>query len=194
MKTGLFGGTFDPIHVGHLIVAETVRCDLSLDRILFVVAAVPYHKVRENLSPAFLRLEMVELALEGYPLFTVSDVEVQRGGVSYTVETVRWFQDSEEWGKDELYLLIGSDCLLELGMWKDPEEILNNIPTLVVERPGFDIKKAEQRFGKRVTGVQAPLIDISSTDIRRRVRAGKSIKFWVPEKVEEYIMRKGLYR
>lgn len=193
MKTGLFGGTFDPIHIGHLIIAETVRSDFVLDRVLFIPAQIPPNKVNRILSAAQIRLKMVELAIDGYSYFDVSDVEIQRGGVSYTVETVHWFKETEEWGKDELFLIVGSDSLLEMKSWKDPGGILQKIQTLVVGRPGFDIEKAEESFRRRVKRVYTPFINISSTEIRQRVRSGKSIHYWVPEKVEVYIRKKGLY-
>ncbi len=193
MKIGLFGGTFDPIHFGHLIIAETVRSDFGLDRILFIPAAVSPHKAKTSLSPAPLRLTMVELALENTLYFEASDVEIKRGGFSYTVETVQWFQESDNWKGNEFYLLIGSDSLLELGTWKDPDKILGKIPILVMERPGFDSGKAEKQFQKRIVPVKVLFIDISSSEIRRRVKEGKSIRYWVPEKVEEYIRQKRLY-
>ncbi len=193
MRTGLFGGTFDPIHTGHLIVAETVRSDFKLDRILFIPAEKPPHKRDSYLSPSTVRLKMVELAISRHPNFEISDVEIQRGGTSYTVDTVRWFLESKEWRKDVLYLIVGSDSLLEMETWRDSTIILEKIQTLVVERPGFDWEKGDKRFLKKVTLVQIPLVDISSTEIRRRVREGKSIRYWVPEKVENYIQRKGLY-
>ena len=157
MRTGLFGGTFDPIHIGHLIVAETVRSDAKLERVVFVPAAQPPHKVDTTLSPTSVRAKMVELAITGHPFFDLSDVEIQRKGVSYTVDTVRWFVESETWSRDELYLIIGSDSLLEMGTWKDAEIILQKISTLVVERPGFDWQKAEDRFRKIVTVLPTPL-------------------------------------
>ncbi len=193
MRIGLFGGTFDPIHFGHLITAETVRSDFGLDRILFIPAAIPPHKHKTSLSPAPLRLTMVKLALEKTPYFEVSDVEIKRGGVSYTVETVQWFQESDYWKENEFYLLIGVDSLLELGNWRYPDRILEKVPILVMERPGFDSEKAEKQFLEKIVPVKVPLIDISSSEIRRRVKEGKSIRYWVPEKVEKYIRQKGLY-
>jgi len=193
MRIGLFGGTFDPIHIAHLIVAETVRSDFSLDRIFFIPAALPPHKGRKRLTPIRARLEMLHLAVEGQSGFFVSDVEMQRGEVSYTIDTVRWFQEREEWAGDDFYLILGGDSLLELGTWKDPEQILDTIPILVVRRPGFDMDRVEERFLKRVVFVNAPFVAISSTEIRQRVHEGKSIRYWVPDKVEAYIRREGLY-
>lgn len=193
MRTGLFGGTFDPIHVGHLIIAETVRSDFPLDRIIFIPTAAPSYKKETRISPAEVRAEMVKLAVGNCPYFEVSDIEIQRGGVTYTVDTIRWFMESEEWRGEELYFIIGGDSLLDLGTWKDSEEILEKIQTLVVARPGYDVNQSEWRFREKVTMVNVPLVDISSTEIRGRVQDGKSIRYWVPEKVESYILRKGLY-
>lgn len=193
MKIGLFGGTFDPIHVGHLIIAETVRSDFSLDRLLFVPAAVPPHKKYRDISSGSIRLEMVRSAISGHPYFEVSDAEIRRGGISYTVETVRRFQESEEWAGNAFYLLIGADSFRDLKNWKKPKEILDRIRVLVVERPSFGIEEIEAGFDEGVTLVRAPLVGISSNEIRRRVREGKSIRYWVPESVEQIIRREGLY-
>lgn len=194
MRVGLFGGTFDPLHVGHLIIAETVRSDFPLDQIIFIPTAVSPHKADKNRSPADIRLAMVRNAIDHYSHFRVSEVEMQHDKISYTVDTVRWFREAEKWHHDELYLIVGSDSFLELNTWKDPETILENISLLVVGRPGFDIQSIEERFREKVTIVDSPLIDISSSEIRQRVRSGKSIRYWVPESVEEIIFRKGLYR
>ena len=194
MRIGLFGGTFDPIHFGHLMIAETVRSDFPLDRMLFIPAATSPHKVGESLSSAEIRFKMVQRAIDSYSGLGVSDVEIQKRKISYTVDTVKWFRERKEWLHDEFYLLIGSDSFLELNTWKDPEEILEQVRMLVVSRPGFDIEEGEERFREKMTVVKAPLIDISSSEIRKRVRLGKSIRYWVPESVEGIIFEKGLYR
>lgn len=166
-----------------------MRSDFPLDRIIFIPVGIPPHKEDGELSSAKVRVEMMEAAIEGYPYFEISEWEIRRKKVSYTTETIRHFLQSE----DELFLIIGADCLLELDAWKDPEWILGEIQTLVVGRPSFKIEDCDKRFRKGVTFVQVPLIEISSTEIRRRVRGGKSIRNWVPDKVEEYIRKKGLY-
>ena len=194
MRIGLFGGTFDPLHIGHLIIAETVHSDFSLDQIIFIPAAVSPHKVGKNLSPADIRLEMVRRTIDHCTHFNVSDVEIQNEKISYTVDTVRWFREAEQWHHDELYLLIGSDSFLELNTWKDPELILEQVHMLVVGRPGFEIQTVEERFRDNVTIIDGPLIDISSSEIRQRVQLGKSIRYWVPDCVEKIISQKGLYR
>ena len=127
MKIGLFGGTFDPVHVGHLIIAETVSSDFLLDRVFFIPAAVPPHKNGNRISPSDRRFEMLTLAIEDHTRFEISDVEIRRGGLSYTVDTIRWFQESATWRETAFYLIIGSDSLYDIKNWKHPEKILSGI-------------------------------------------------------------------
>ncbi len=194
MRIGLFGGTFDPLHVGHLIIAETALSDFPLDQVLFIPAGVTPHKLEKDLSPAEIRLEMVQSAIEHHGDFDVSLVEIRNKNISYTIDTIHWFKGTEKYCHDELYLLIGSDSFLELDTWKNPELILEKVHLLVVSRPGFEIKNVEERFEDRMTIIKGPLIDISSSEIRYRVRSGKSIRYWVPGCVERIISQKGLYR
>lgn len=194
MRVGIFGGTFDPIHVGHLIVAETVRSDFPLDRVVFLPAALPPHKEAQDVTPAELRLRMCRAAIDGCTGFDVSDLEIRSGGVSYTIDIVYRMSASEEWKKHELYLLLGMDSLVDLGTWKDPEALLRRIPVLVAGRPGSDASDADPSFLRSVTFVEAPMIDISSSEIRRRVREGRSIRHRVPDGVEALIREQGLYR
>lgn len=193
MRTGLFGGTFDPIHMGHIIIAETVRSDFPLDRILFIPVGIPPHKENTQITAARMRYRMVELAVNTYAYFDVSDCEIRKKDISYTIDTVRSLRSSETWGKDDFYLIIGMDSLLELDTWKKPEALLQEIDTILVGRPGFEMETVDQRFRQHVTVVQTPLVGISSTEIRRRVREGKSIRTWVPDAVATYIREKGLY-
>lgn len=194
MRIGVYGGSFDPIHQGHLILAEYVRENLSLDKILFIPAAISPHKTRHQVTPAPLRLKMVELAIADNPYFQFSDIEIKRGGISYTVETIKTLREDYSLRQDQLLLLIGSDNLLDLPKWKEPERLLALCQVAVLPRPGFDIEEAEERFRKRVLVLQTPLIEISSQQIRRRVKQGKSIKYLVPPSVERFIKEKGLYR
>jgi nicotinate-nucleotide adenylyltransferase len=193
MKIGLFGGTFDPVHVGHLIIAETVSSDFLLDRVFFIPAAVPPHKNGNRISPSDRRLEMLKLAIEDHTHFELSDVEIRRGGISYTVDTVRWFQESVSWQGAVFFLIIGSDSLYDIRNWKHPEKILSGIQVLVIERPGFEREKIGEKYLGHVQWVSVPQMQISSTEIRRRVRDKKSIRYWVPRKVEMYIHDKGMY-
>jgi nicotinate-nucleotide adenylyltransferase len=193
MKIGLFGGTFDPVHVGHLIIAETVSSDFHLDRVFFIPAAKPPHKNGNSVSPPDRRLEMLKLAIEDHSRFVVSDAEIQRGGISYTVDTIRWFQKSELWKGGSFFLIIGSDSLYDIRNWKHPEEILSSIHVLVIERPGFEREEIGERYSEQVQWVSVPKMQISSTEIRKRVCEKKSIQYWVPRKVETYIHDKGMY-
>ena len=194
MKIGLFGGTFDPIHIGHLVLAETVCNDVGLDQIVFILSGNPPHKNQQYLSHSQLRLDMVKLAIKKNPLFEVSDIEVRNKKISYTIDTIQWFQNTPGWKGNFFYLLIGADSLLDIGTWKEPEKILNQIKTLVVSRPGYDMECVDEVFRRRVTFIDTPYIGISSSEIRQRVHTNRSIRYWVPREVESYIYNKGLYR
>jgi nicotinate-nucleotide adenylyltransferase len=193
MKIGLFGGTFDPIHVGHLIIAETVSSDFHLDRIFFIPAAVPPHKDSNRISPPDRRLEMIKLAIENNSRFDVSDTEIRRGGISYTVETIQWFQESATWKGGSFFLIMGSDSLYDIRNWRNPAEILSSIEVLVIERPGFEKGRNKEKYSEKVKWVSVPKMEISSTEIRKRVYRQKSIRYWVPQKVEAFIHDRGMY-
>jgi nicotinate-nucleotide adenylyltransferase len=207
MRLGIFGGTFDPIHLAHLIVAQEALRLVELDRILFIPASVPPHKTYAGMAPAVMRYEMVQLAIEGNPGFVVSDIELRRDGPSYTLETLRELRRSL-CREGDFFFLIGEDNVRELSTWHQPEEILRLCTMVVVSRPGVVEEKGRGREGKRgewLAGVDpelinrmrfitTPLIDISSTEIRRRVAAGEPIRYFVPERVEKYILEHGLYR
>lgn len=192
MKLGIFGGTFNPPHLGHLIVAESVRDQLNLEKLLFIPSANPPNKRAESLLPAAERLAMTRMSIEGNPAFEVSDIEAARGGISYTVDTVSAL--SAMFPHAALHLLIGADNLLEFETWKSPEEILAKVDLVAMTRPGFELEKTRAKFARQASFVKVPQIAISGTDIRRRVKMGRSIRYLVPRAVEEYIKRNGLYR
>ncbi|MBN1933147.1 MAG: nicotinate-nucleotide adenylyltransferase [Anaerolineae bacterium] len=197
LKVGLIGGTFDPIHLGHLIVAEQVRTRLELDRMIFIPAGLPPHKLDEAITDPRHRLEMVRLATADNPYFALSRVDIDRLGPSYTVDTVRLFLDN--WGaRAELYFLLGSDSLAELPSWRQPDQLIHLCRIVAVGRPGYNVNLAElDRLLPGVTNlihiVDTPTLDISSSDIRRRVREGRSIRYLVPQAVEQYIDEHHLY-
>lgn len=191
-KLGVLGGTFDPIHMGHLVLAEQVREKFQLERVIFIPSASPPHKTEQKLSSAKDRFEMTNLALEGNPFFFVSDIELKREGLSYTVETLRKLK--ELYKDSEIYFLTGSDVLNEITTWKDPEEIYKLAKIVIGIRPGFDKFDPEDHFAKKSIIVNITGIDISSTQIREKVRKGESIKYLVPSKVEEYIRKRNLYK
>ncbi len=193
-KIGFFGGTFDPVHAGHLLLAEAVRADAGLDQILFVPAAVPPHKPEGPKSGADDRLRMVRLAIEGNPGFAVEELELRRPGASYTVDTLAELQASAEWKDAEWFLLLGADMLADLPNWKNPEEIVRRAGLLVMERPGFDLGAVKPQFLRNAVIVGTPALGISSTLIRSRIREGRSIRYWVPAAVESFILEKRLYR
>ncbi|CUS78778.1 nicotinate-nucleotide adenylyltransferase [Candidatus Kryptonium thompsonii] len=194
MRVGIFGGTFNPPHIGHLIVAEFIREEANLDKIIFIPCASPPHKQ----SPEYLsqmassqhRFEMVKIAIKGNPFFEVSDIEIKRGGISYTVETVSYLV--EKFPKYDFYLLIGADQFEEFHTWRDPDEIVKKVHLLVFNRYGYVIP--ESKFSPFAKFITIPNIDISASAIRERVRAGKSIRYLVPSEVEEYIYANGLYK
>ena len=191
----MFGGTFDPPHIGHLALAEWARGRLQLDKVLFVPAGRPPHKPGPRLSSAEHRLAMTRLAVRGNPAFEVSTIELESGGPSYTVDTLGRLRERYEgaWW----FLLLGSDSLEEFPTWREPQTILKLATLAVVQRPSARATPATPTlpggFRGRVIGVGNPLLDVSSTMVRRRARAGLSIRYLVPEPVAAYIVRHRLY-
>lgn len=191
-KVGIFGGTFDPIHAGHLITAQEVRTKCGLEKVIFVPSADPPHKERRPLTRAGDRLRMVSLAIEGDPRFEVSSMELERPGKSYTVDTLR--QMRESFGPEvELCFIIGADNVPEMRTWKEPERIFDLTEVIVATRPGFEPQRMDAPFAERMTFVPTLEIALSSTEIRRRVKRGRPIRYWVPKEVERYIAEKRLY-
>ena len=186
MRIGIFGGTFDPPHVGHLIAAQEIHAQLELDRLLLVPAAVPPHKLDRDVTPAPVRLEMITAAVAGDERFSVSDIEIRRDGPSYTVDTLR--QLREEWPDSELVLAIGADQAVEFDTWREPEEIRRLATVAAFAREDEEVPE-----GWDGPVVRVPYLEISSTEIRRRVGAGEAWRYWVPEAVEEIVRREGLY-
>jgi nicotinate-nucleotide adenylyltransferase len=201
MRIGVFGGTFDPVHLGHLILAEQCRQLGRLDQVLFVPAARPPHKQQVDVTPFAQRVEMLSLAISGQPAFRIDELEKDRPGPSYTVETLGEIHQREPTA--ELFLLIGGDMLRDLAMWHRPVEIVALATLLVTGRPGMDLASAGElraRLGLPVESalrmeiVHSPLIGIASNDLRRQVRQGRSIRYQVPRAVEAYIEDKQLYQ
>ena len=186
LRLGLFGGTFDPPHLGHLVVAQDVVEGLALDRLLFLPAGSPPHKTGKVISPAPLRLEMVRALTAGSDVFRVSDVELKRGGPSFTVDTLRYYRDL--YPEAEIFFVLGADQATAFDGWRDPE-ILASLATLVVMARG-----GVQVPGMNFTSVPVTRVDISATNIRERVRAGRSIRYLVPEEVRQIIESQCLYR
>jgi len=199
MRIGVFGGTFDPVHYGHLILAEQCREQGRLDEVLFVPAPRPPHKPRPC-ARFDQRVEMLALALAGNPTFRIEEVEKEREGPSYTVDTL--IELKRRRPGDELFLLIGADTLHDLPQWYEPRRILESAGLLVVGRPDSSVPDREELGARlnlrpdavRIAVIQAPLIDISSRDLRRRVAEGRSLRYLLPRAVECYIHDKRLYR
>jgi nicotinate-nucleotide adenylyltransferase len=190
-RLGIFGGTFDPIHLGHLLVAEVTRCLLRLDRVMFVPSRVPPHK-GEVSTPAETRYRMVTLACESNPFFGVSDHELRRQGPSYTIETLRAFRE-EFPAETEHYLMIGADSARDFESWQAFEELLEESTVVVMGRPGVTASQLPERVGARTQYLSTPLIEISSSSVRRTVREGGSIRYMVTDPVEEFIRSERLY-
>ncbi len=196
-RLGVLGGTFDPIHYGHLVAAQEARYQLALERVLFAPAAHPPHKPDEPLSKVHHRLRMVELAIEGREEFALSRVDVDRPGPHYTTDMLSLLQQA--WGPGtEFFFVAGSDSLADILKWYRPERIIQQAKLAVVRRPGIevDIDALERELpglSARVCWVEMPLLDISSTDLRERVRRGRPISFFLPPAVETYLLEQGLY-
>ncbi len=198
MKVGVFGGTFDPPHHGHLQVAEEVRQELNLAKVIFVPAGQPYFKEALNVLPAHHRLEMVGLAIRGKPYLQLSTLEADRPGRSYTVDTLSQLRNLLS-GGGALFFILSWGSLAELSRWREPSRIIEFCKLVVVPRPGYpppDLKALESRIpglSKRLIMMDKPRIDISASEIRRRVAQGLPISHLVSEVVEEYIKKHKLY-
>jgi nicotinate-nucleotide adenylyltransferase len=194
MRIGIYGGTFDPVHLGHLIVAEQARVELALQRVLFVLAPNPPHKPETAILPVVHRLHMLKLALAGHPHFTVSTVELDRSGVSFTVDTLRHFRRLPELAEAELFLIIGADSFVEMKNWREPLAIVKMAKLAVYPRPNLDLHQIAPEFLRAAHLLHGPQIEISATDIRQRCALGLSIRYLVPEEVRNYILEKQLYQ
>lgn len=201
-RIALYGGTFDPIHVGHLITARSVAEQLDVERVIFVPSASPPHKLEATITPAEHRLEMIRLAIDGEPGFDVSDCEIRRTGPSYTFDTIMNFRQTV--GADAtLYWIIGADSLAELASWHRVAELVRQCRIITASRPGFERPDLAPLGAQLTTDdlasirdgiLTTPRIDVAATEIRRRVREGLSIRFLVPEAVRDYVHGRCLYR
>jgi len=200
MRLGIYGGTFDPIHFGHLLLAETARETLHLDQVLFVPAKIPPHKQGKRLTPEEHRVAMLRLALRGNPFFRLELFELRQNAVSFTVHTLEYLR--KKCPNDELFLLMGEDMLRIFPSWYEPKRICELATLALIGRAGQEI--ADLSFLKglasrerlrqiRASRVPMPAVAFSSTEIRERVSKGKSVKYWVPESVRKYIEKNELY-
>jgi nicotinate-nucleotide adenylyltransferase len=200
LRVGIFGGTFDPVHIGHLNVAEQCREQGGLDQVWFVPAPRPPQKLDRVLTSFGQRVEMIALAIAGHPAFRIDEIEKDRPGPSYTADTLEELKQLHP--EHDLFLLVGSDCLPDLPKWRHPARILELAKLLVVARPGWPVLPLDQIRASlemaadsavHIQPIQVPLIDLSSTDLRRRVAEGRSIRYLVPRAVECYIHEKKLF-
>ena len=197
---GLMGGTFDPVHYGHLLMCENIREEFNLDKILFIPDRLPPHKSINSITDAEDRLRMVRLAVKGNPWFEVSDIEMRRASASYTVDTLKILNGTLH-EKEKLYLIMGSDSFVQIESWKNYREIFNQTALIIAQRPDTDeillgelINKYKRAMNAEILKSKHKPMAYSSTEIRERVKKGLSIRYMVPPEVEDYIYEKGLYR
>ncbi len=200
LKIGICGGTFDPIHMGHLAVAELVRCEYGLDKVLFIPSGMPPHKNLENVTAPMHRLNMVKCAVSSNSSFEAVAIEVERSGYTYTVDTLKELRGLYPEGTEFNYI-IGADVVLDLLTWRNAPEVFKLTDFIAIMRPGFSSEAFSKRlielkreYEINIRSFEIPLLDISSTFIRDRIKAGKSVKYLVKEEVEEYIIKNKLYR
>lgn len=194
-RLGVMGGTFDPIHHGHLLTAEEAAVQFGLEQVIFVPTGQPWMKADREVSPAEDRYLMTVIATASNPRFTVSRIEIDRAGPTYTVDTLRALRELHPGA--ELFFVTGADAMLEIFSWKDPSELLSLAHFIAATRPGYDLAHFEAEAPTahpNVTVMNIPALAISSTDIRQRVREGRPIRYLVPEGVKSYIEKAGLYR
>lgn len=192
-RIGLFGGTFDPVHNGHLIIAETIRDRCKLDKIFFIPANIHPLKDNQTIQSARHRLKMLRLAVADNPHFAVSDFELNRPEVSYSIDTVRHFRTQFPPPAHALFFLLGADNVNQFHRWKSPDELVQLCRFIAFRRPGFRVAAEARPYLPHFEFVDAPLLEISATTIREQVKQGFSIRYLVPPTVENYIHAKALY-
>ncbi len=200
LNVGLMGGTFDPIHMGHLVTAEEARQQFALDYVIFVPTGTPPHKEKEKVSLPEHRYLMASLAVMSNPSFFVSRIEIDSPEPTYTVDTVKHFSCGE-YAELDLFFITGADAILEIFTWKDYEDLLQICTFIAVSRPGYSLERFRESLDKtrpemkhKVHLLEIPALAVSSTFIRERVTLGKTIKYLTPEPVEQYIKKHGLYK
>ncbi len=200
-RVGIMGGTFDPIHQGHLVTAEAARSKFKLDKVVFVPSGRPPHKRGQTIVGGENRYLMTVIATSTNPYFEVSRTEIDRQGESYAIDTVRYFKSIMNYDS-ELFFITGADAILEIVTWKDVEELLESCKFIAATRPGFDLDKLRERLSsklsevhlRKIVDINVPAMAISSTDIRDRVKKGYPIKYLLPEAVENFIEKNELYQ
>lgn len=193
MKVCLFGGTFDPPHLGHLIIAQTIFEAENFDQIVFVPAYQPPHKNGMKISPVDQRLEMLNIAIKENPNFIMSDLEIERKGLSYSIDTIMEYKKQNNLNSNELFYLMGSDSLRQFNKWKNPKMIIDESRVIVAIRPGFRPSDIPNWILAKIQFASIPRIEISSTTIRKRWVNDKTIRYMVTESVWQYINKNKLY-
>lgn len=197
MNIGILGGTFDPIHIGHLVVAEEARVKLALSEILFVPAGQPWLKVDHAITPATHRVEMLRLAIASNPHFKLCTLEVERSGPSYSIDTMTALRS--QLGEQSFFFILGSDSLAGFHLWKEPARLVQMCQLVVVPRLGLNLPGLESLeplipgLARSVIQLDAPIMEVSSSRIRQRIAQGLPIHYLVPEVVEKYIAEQKLY-
>ncbi|MCX7920258.1 MAG: nicotinate-nucleotide adenylyltransferase [bacterium] len=192
IRLGIFGGTFNPIHIGHLIIAQESLSQFALDKIIFIPAAIPPHKNLKGIASAEHRLQMTKLAISGNPQFVVSDLELKRRDTSYTIDTIRLLQ--KKYGNTAvLYFIIGMDALTEIYTWKKAEELLELCRFIVAPRTGFTFSSLDATIRRKIKILRLEPINISASEIRKRIKNGKPIRYFLPEKVYQYLRDSSVY-
>ena len=192
MKICLFGGTFDPPHIGHLLVAQTIFESENFDKLLSIPALTP-HKDTNKITAIDHRVNMLKLAIQNNPQFEISDIEVKRGGMSYSIDTIKHLKNENGAASDELFFLLGSDSLKSFHTWREPENILKECQVIVAVRPGFRPSDIPSWILSKIQFANLPRIEISATTIRERWQTNKTIRYMVTQPVWEYINEKNLY-
>ena len=196
-RIGIMGGTFDPIHNGHLLAADEAHAAFGLSEVIFVPSGQPPHKTNQRVTSAEDRYMMTEFATVGCPYFKVSRVEIDREGSSYTIDTLRRLRAIPEYEGVQFYFITGLDAVLDIVSWKNPEEIMEMCKFVAVSRYGYTHKRMEElpiELRSRIIPLEIPLLAISSTELRERIRNNRSIRFMVPSAVEQFIRKKSLYK
>lgn len=192
-RIGLYGGTFDPVHIAHLILGAWVRNELSLDTILFMPCAIPPHKQDTHTTPGKHRLTMLRLATRHHQGFTASSYEIEKGGTSFTIDTIEYLKQRYHLSRDRFFLLIGGDNLADFGSWKEPDRIVDRVQIVALKRPHHDFPAETSPLLSDCIHVATPLLQLSSSMIRKRIQNRQSIHYLVTDPVRLYIEREHLY-
>jgi nicotinate-nucleotide adenylyltransferase len=192
VKIGILGGTFNPIHNGHLTIAEYVRKEFKLSKVIFIPCNIPYHKKSLKLLPSDQRLDMVKIAVKENKFFEASDIDIKRGGLTYSIDTLKELKSVYS-NKDSFYFIIGMDSLIELPLWREIKTLAKLCRFIVVKRPGFNKRRMQSFLSPRIFYSDAPLVDISSSEIRNKVKRKQPLKNLVLDSIIKYIKKHSLF-